>query len=86
MIITKVTLGYVTQQFDTVTGKYVSQAFTAVDVSYENERGELLSDAMEQEIGEEANFGPFAKEEPYLPYDMKQPQEMVDTAENPVNV
>lgn len=60
MIINKITVGYVTQQFDTKTKRFVSQAFIAGDgVSWETEGGESTEEP------EDAG---------YLPLDMKQPE------------
>lgn len=66
----KITTGFVTQVFDTETGKYVSQNFTAgTDVDYEDPFGNILNP-----VGmEQYNFGPYAASEPYLPFDMVQP-------------
>ncbi len=58
------------QKFDTVTGKYLCQDFIAGDqVDYENP----LGDTIEPTVMEEFNFGPYASEEPYLPFNMVQP-------------
>ena len=56
-IVNKITYGFVTQQFDTKTGKFISQEFTAGDqVDYENKRGEAV-DSIDE----------------YLEFDMVQP-------------
>lgn len=64
MIVKKITTGWVTQTFDTDTGEYVSQNFTAGDqVDYEDDEGNAL-------VGSKAMPQP----EPYLPFDMVQPE------------
>ena len=71
MIINKITTGFVTQKFDTELGRYIEQNFTAGDqVDYEWADG-TPARWNEMEIH---NFGPKAEEEPYLPFDMKQPE------------
>jgi hypothetical protein len=75
MIINKITTGFVIQQFDTDTGKFVGQSFTACsEVAYENVAGETIEDDVMAPLG----FGPDAEDEPYMPFDMKQPEETVD--------
>lgn len=60
---TKITMGMVIQNFDD-TGKPISQEFVAGDeVVYENKSGEPIS-APDNEI--------------YLPFHMKQPEEMAE--------
>lgn len=59
--IRKITHGYVEQVYDTATKKFVSQSFAAVDlVSWENEASTPVSPPAE---------------DPYLPFDMVQPEE-----------
>lgn len=64
MIVTKVTPGFVSQRYDTETGKWLDQAFIAgSEVEWEDEYGEAVDpDEMEGD-------------EPYLPFEMKQPEE-----------
>lgn len=67
MILCKVTVGTVVQKFDTDLQKFVSQEFIASDeVSYETEDEQEInySDFMDRIIGDE----------PYLPFEMKQPE------------
>lgn len=82
MLINKITIGFVTQTFDTETGKYTGQEFFAGgEVTYEYGRnnenldGQELSITALEEIGKNDNFGPYAKNGPYLPFDMVQPKE-----------
>lgn len=71
MIINKITTGFVIQSYDTDTGRFVGQNFVAGDqVEYELPDGGMVDDA-EMAVH---NFGPGAEEEPYLPFDMKQPE------------
>lgn len=75
MKINKITYGFVTQVFDTEKKAFVSQSFEAgSQVDYENELGE----SMDPEVMEEYNFGPYAKQEPYLPFDMVSPEASVN--------
>lgn len=71
MLIHKITTGFVTQTFNTETGKYISQEFTAGDpVEYEDEFRDNLTAEKMATVG----FGPQAPNgEPYLPFDMVQP-------------
>jgi hypothetical protein len=70
MIINKTTCGFVIQQFDTDKKQYISQEFIAAsEVDYEDTSGNVLEDKAMQEY----NFGPLAETEPYLPFDMIQP-------------
>lgn len=63
MIINKITIGFVTQTYDTETGQFVSQNFTAADdVTWEDKDGEAVSSP-----------GSDSKAEPYLNFDMVQP-------------
>ena len=71
MIYNKITTGFVIQQFDTEKNKYVSQYFIAGDqVDYEDSQGNSLD---LNELGDKG-FGPKSEVEPYLPFDMVQPQ------------
>jgi hypothetical protein len=64
MIINKITIGFVTQQFDTETNKFIGQEFTASDeVTWENP----------DEIDEPTDAPLVNGESPYLNYDMVQP-------------
>lgn len=59
MIVNKITIGFVIQQFDTETNTFVSQEFIAGDeVTYENQMGEAVDSFLE-----------------YLPFEMVQPTE-----------
>ena len=72
MKINKTTYGFVVQRFNTRTGKYIKQEFIAGDqVNYTDMDG---VPANWKEL-EKVNFGPYAKNEPYLPFEMKQPEE-----------
>jgi len=72
MIINKITTGFVIQSFDTDTGTYTHQHFVAGDeVDYENVEGHFLSN---KELAK-FNFGPDAKNEPCMPFDMVQPSD-----------
>ncbi len=74
MIIKKITTGFVIQTFDTDKQRYTSQTFVAGDVvDYENTDG----DALAHDEMEPLNFGPTCEKEPYLPFDMVQPNEAV---------
>lgn len=69
MIINKITNGFVSQLFDTETGKYTHQEFVAGDpVEYEDQTGNPVDPV---ECGMQAANGT----EPYLPFDMLQPSE-----------
>jgi len=65
MLVRKITIGFVIQEFDTEKGAFVSQEFIAgEDVSYENERSCVIdSEAFNKADGEED----------YLPFEMVQP-------------
>jgi len=69
MIINKITNGFVSQLFDTETGKYTHQEFVAGDVEYENQMGDPVDP---KKVGMQKPDGT----EPYLPFDMIQPGEM----------
>lgn len=67
MIINKITIGFVTQSFDTDKQAWVSQEFVAGDqVDYETGDGDPINvaDFEDRVLG---------KQEPYLPFDMVQP-------------
>jgi hypothetical protein len=69
MIISKVTVGFVVQQFDTDRQDWVCQDFIASDeCEYETENGDPIDvkDFMLDCV--------ISGKEPYLPYDMVQPQ------------
>ena len=75
MIINKITTGFVIQTFDTEKKQYVRQKFIAGDeVTYEDGTGAEAVPPTDEEMAE-VNFGPEAKEEPYLPFNMVQPVE-----------
>ena len=61
MIVNKITTGFVIQKFDTETRQFVSQEFIA---------GDQVDD--EDEYGE-----PVESFDEYLPFEMKQPSELV---------
>jgi hypothetical protein len=72
MKINKISTGFVIQVFDTEKQKFIKQEFISSDeVQYENENGNVIK----FEEMEKFNFGPYAKEEPYLPFDMVQPKD-----------
>ena len=64
MIVKKITVGYVIQEFDTAKKKFVSQEFICGDdCTYEDVKGNPIGQVS------------FAKvENAYLPYDMVQPK------------
>lgn len=65
MKISKITVGFVIQTFDTDKGQFVSQDFIAGDeVTYEDLDGNVLDAA-----------AVMPTPEPYLPFDMVQPNE-----------
>jgi hypothetical protein len=65
MIINKVTVGFVIQEFDTETRKFTNQRFIAgEDVQWEDGKGEVVSKKGNCWGGED---------EPYLPFNMIQP-------------
>ena len=60
MIIQKITVGFVVQRFDNVTGKFISQEFFAGDeITYEDEDGVPVESKQ--------------AEKSYLPFEMTQP-------------
>jgi hypothetical protein len=64
MKVFKITSGFVSQEFDTETGKWVSQSFTAGDdFAYEDAEGNSLDDDSQDAV-----------ENAYLPFDMVQPE------------
>lgn len=66
MLVNKITVGFVTQVFDTETNQFVSQDFTAGDeVDYEDQDGECVDG---DEVG-------------YLPFEMNQPNDSDAVAE-----
>jgi hypothetical protein len=73
MIITKVTLGFVTQRFDTETRRFVDQSFIAEDGhTWEDENGETLDESDDKVA--EAIYGLGGVDEPSLPLEMVQPK------------
>jgi hypothetical protein len=66
MIIQKITIGFVIQEFDTDTQQWVNQDFIASDqCDYEVDGDPInLQDFVDRVVG---------KKEPYLPFDMVQP-------------
>ena len=77
MRINKITVGYVSQTFDTDLGRFVSQEFVAGDqVDYEDEDGDPVdSDLLEVKKKVKGKNGRMktVKEEAYLTFEMKQP-------------
>lgn len=72
MIINKVIVGFVTQQFDTETRRFVGQEFTASDdKTWENQYGEPLD--LTDDKDAEAVYGLGGVDEPYLNMEMVQP-------------
>ena len=66
MIISKITAGFVIQNYDTETGKFMSQEFVAGDeVDYEDENGPI--------DGDDDQYNGIM--DAYLPFDMVQPME-----------
>jgi hypothetical protein len=64
MKVFKITSGFVSQEFDTATGKWVSQDFIAGDdCAYEDANGDPLGKVSMSKIENE-----------YLPFDMVQPE------------
>ena len=73
MLINKITTGFVIQQWDTEKHQWVSQEFVAGDECvYENRAGETEND--KGEPYQDMLVDPADGAEPYLPYDMVQPQ------------
>jgi len=65
MLVRKITVGFVTQVYDTKRKKWISQEFTAGDqVDFEDSKGNP-ADVAEYELN---------KNGAYLPYDMVQPK------------
>lgn len=74
MIINKITVGFVTQQFDTETRRFVGQSFIAEDGhTWENEYGEPLGNSDEDLA---AIYGQGGVDEPTLALEMKTPAEI----------
>jgi hypothetical protein len=72
MLINKITRGFVIQTFDTEKREYISQEFVAAGNSeYESTDGQT---PIEDGFMESVNFGPEAEKEPYLPFEMVQPE------------
>ena len=64
MIVNKVTVGFVVQEFDTDLGRFVSQQFTAGDeCDYEDKDGNPVESTLLEVDGQEV----------YLPFEMVQP-------------
>jgi hypothetical protein len=65
MQVKKITIGFVTQVFDTDLKRFISQKFTTGDeCNYEGEKGEAIEPDLLEVDGRRA----------YLPYDMVQPE------------
>ena len=63
MIINKITSGYVVQKYDTLKDAWISQKFIACnDCLYQNENGDVIDEAI------------MGDPEPYLPFNMIQPE------------
>lgn len=61
MIYNKITVGFVSQQYDSETGKCIFQEFIAGDeIEYEDENGNPVED--------------FPENEEYFPFEMEQPE------------
>lgn len=65
MIVRKITVGFVVQEFDADTGRCVSQEFVAGDARWEDRQGNTISDG---------DFG-IDVEGLYHPLEMKPPEE-----------
>lgn len=79
MIINKITIGFVTQQYDNEQGRFISQEFVAGDeVEYECE-GEPV-----RLVGK--NYGEFTGLDDYLAFDMVQPKVDVQPDNKPFDV
>jgi len=73
MIINKVTVGFVTQQFDTETRRFVGQQFVAEDGhTWEDEMGTALD--LSDDADAEKVYGLGGVDEPSLNLDMVQPK------------
>lgn len=73
MIINKVIIGFVTQQFDTETRRFVGQEFHGSDDrQWENQMGEAL--CLDDDKDAELVFGLGGVDEPYLNMEMVQPR------------
>ncbi len=73
MIVTKVTVGFVTQQYDTEKKRFVGQEFIASDdVTWEKENGDSIGMDEQSKLG----LGNTDTVEPYLNYEMKSPLDM----------
>jgi hypothetical protein len=72
MIINKVIIGFVTQQFDTETRRFVGQEFTASDdKSWERQNGDSLD--LSDDTDAALVYGLGGVDEPYLNMEMVQP-------------
>jgi hypothetical protein len=80
MLVRKITTGFVTQTFDTGAGRFTAQEFIAGEqCDYENERGEPVDSELltvRKQIKGKKGRKNTVKEEAYLPFEMKQPNEM----------
>lgn len=74
MELRKTTVGFVTQTYDTETGKWLSQEFTCADqVDWENEDGNAV---------DPLDIFKCENEVPYLCFDMKDPSEIPTLTES----
>lgn len=73
MIVTKVTVGFVTQRYDTDKKRFIDQEFHAADdVTWENEYGDEFTPKQRSDLG----LGNEKIVEPYLTFEMKSPAEI----------
>jgi len=76
MIINKIVVGYVLQQFDTAKHQFISQEFLASDeVTWETQDGERLKLSEKKNV--ELVCGKGGIKEPYLSFEMIQPSHQV---------
>ena len=76
MKINKVTTGFVIQTYDTETGEWEGQEFIAGEVGYEDENENSLSHEQLIESGFRKHVKATEEPEPYLNFEMKQPEDM----------
>ena len=80
MLVRKITTGFVVQTFDTGAGRFTAQEFIAGEqCDYENEQGEPVDSELltvKKRGKEKTGRKKTVKEEAYLPFEMKQPNEL----------
>ena len=80
MLIRKITTGFVVQTFDTTAGRWVFQEFVAGDhTDYEDASGQPVDSGLlmaKRRVKGKKGRKKTAREEAYLPFEMKQPNEM----------